>query len=143
MADETLLTKLELEVMQAVWGAGADPLTVREVVERLNAERGIEERSLAYNTVQTVLTILRDKGVVTVEKGSGRAHLYRPKRSREEVSTSLVGDLVERVFGGEVQPLLQNLVERPDLERSELEELRRLIDERLGDERDDARKEQP
>jgi predicted transcriptional regulator len=128
---KVLLTRLELEVMRAVWSADpADGLTVRDVVERLNVGG---RRPLAYNTVQTVLNILRDKGVVRARAGAGRAHVYQPRVSREQVTTSMVGELVERLFDGEVSPLLLNLVEREELSREQLEKLRRLIDDRLED----------
>lgn len=128
---KVVLTRLELEVMRVVWeGAAAGDTTVRGVVAKLNEGRG---RALAYNTVQTVLNILRDKGVVRVRSGQGRAFVYVPRITREQVTTSMVGELVERLFDGEVQPLLLNLVERESLSRSELESLKRLIDERLDD----------
>jgi predicted transcriptional regulator len=128
---KVVLTRLELEVMRVVWeGAAAGDTTVRGVVAKLNDGRG---RALAYNTVQTVLNILRDKGVVRVRSGQGRAFVYVPRITREQVTTSMVGELVERLFDGEVQPLLLNLVERESLSRSELESLKRLIDERLDD----------
>ena len=126
-----VLTKLELEVMRAVWGTEVGPeLTVREVAERLNVGR---RKPLAYNTVQTVLNILREKGVVRARQGEGRAHVYQPRVTREQATTSMVGELVERLFDGDVQPLLLNLVGREELSRAELEKLKRLIDERLDD----------
>jgi predicted transcriptional regulator len=129
---KVLLTKLEFEVMRAMWTATASPaeLTVREVVARLNAGR---RKPLAYNTVQTVLVILREKGVVRARSGEGRAHVYVPRVTREQVTTSMVGELVERLFDGRVHPLLLNLVEHEALSRAELEKLRTLIDERLDD----------
>jgi len=128
---KVVLTRLELEVMRVVWeGAAGGDTTVRGVVAGLNEARA---RSLAYNTVQTVLNILRDKGVVRVRAGQGRAFVYVPRITREQVTTSMVGELVERLFDGEVSPLLLNLVERESLSRTELESLKRLIDERLDD----------
>ena len=128
---KVVLTRLELEVMRVVWeGAAGGDTTVRGVVAKLNEGRA---RSLAYNTVQTVLNILRDKGVVRVRAGQGRAFVYVPRITREQVTTSMVGELVERLFDGEVSPLLLNLVERESLSRTELESLKRLIDERLDD----------
>lgn len=128
---KVLLTKLELEVLRTFWaGDSAPELTVRDVVDRVNVGR---RKPLAYNTVQTVLNILRDKSVVKTRAGSGRAHLYQPRVSQEQVTTSMVGELVERLFDGRVQPLLLNLMEREELSRAELEKLRHLIDERLDD----------
>jgi len=125
----TLLTKLELEVMRAIWDAGSQ-LTVREVVDRLNEGR---TKPLAYNTVHTMLTILKDKGVVSSRRGQGRAYVYSPHISREEATTSMIGDLVDRLFDGQVQPLLLHLVEQEKLERDELEQLKMLIDTQLED----------
>jgi predicted transcriptional regulator len=126
-----LLTKLELEVMRAIWEAEPDELSVREVVERLNARPG---RSFAYTTIQTMMTILKRKGVLASRVGEGRAHSWRARVSRDEVTSSMVGDLVERLFDGNARPLLARLVENDSLERGELEELRRMIDRELDDE---------
>ncbi len=127
----TLLTNLELAVMRVVWAAAPEPLTVRAVVDGLNEGR---RKPLAYNTVQTMLNILRDKGVVECRRGTGRAFDYRSVRSQEEVTTSMVGDLVERLFDGHVQPLLLHLVEQERLSRDELASLKDLIEDQLDDE---------
>lgn len=126
----TLLTNLELAVMRVVWAAD-EPLTVREVVDRLNEGR---RKPLAYNTVQTMLTILRDKGAVATRAGSGRAHRFTARVSQEEVSTSMVGDLVERLFDGRVAPLLVQLVGDDSLSRDDLRELQSIIQDQLDDE---------
>ena len=131
-----VLTNLELEVMQVVWASGSEPVTVREVVELLNRHR---QKKLAYNTVQTMLVILRDKGVVRDRKGPGRAHAWSPTVSRDDVSSSMVGDLVDRLFEGRVEPLLHHLVEREGLDRIELAELRRLINKELDDDAEATR----
>lgn len=129
-----LLTNLELEVMHVVWGAPDGALTVRDAVDRLNDGR---TKPLAYNTVQTMLTILKDKGVVGSSLGAGRAHRFFAKATREQVTTSMVGDLVDRLFQGDVQPLLLQLVGNEQLTREELEELKRRIETQLVDD-DDA-----
>lgn len=126
-----LLTKLELEVMREVWEAKPIALTARDVVDRMNRSRS---KSLAYNTVQTVLKILEDKRVVVSEPGPGRAHLFRPRVSRDQVSTSMIGDLVDRLYDGEVEPLLVHLVGNEKLSRDELLKLREIIDSQLDDE---------
>jgi BlaI family penicillinase repressor len=124
------LTRLELEVMHALWGEPAGAAIVRDVLERLN--RGRKE-PLAYTTVQTVLTILKDKGVVSVQPGPGRAHTFRALVSQDDVTTTMVRDLVNRLFGGRVRPLLQRLIEEEDLSPDELQELKGWIETRLDD----------
>lgn len=127
------LSKLESEIMRAVWHFGDRPVRVREVVDRINARR---DESLGYTTVQKVMTILRDKGALEVVDSSDRAHLYRATLSRRDAMRDLLHDLGERVFGGATAPLLTQLIEDAGLSEDELAELRTWIDERLRDEED-------
>jgi BlaI family penicillinase repressor len=131
-----VLTKLEGEIMRAVWDRHPDQVRVRDIVEAVNARRSTP---LAYNTVQTMLTILRDKGVVQVVADRGRAHFYRAKVSHDEISRSMVGELVDRLFNGRVQPLLHQLIEQADLSPSELTALRSWVDAKLRDAGEDER----
>lgn len=123
------LTNLELEVMRPLWDAHPAELTVREVAEAINAER---PAALAYTTVQTMLKILKEKGVVSVRSGESRAHTYAATVSRDDVRSTMVGDLVLRLYDGSARPLLQNLLGHESMQRAELEDLRRMIDEHLG-----------
>ncbi len=129
-SSDVALTRLEGEVMRAVWDAEPDTVRVRDVMDALNAGRA---RPLAYNTVQTMLTILRDKEIVALARAPGRAHHYRAKVSRAEASRHMVGDLVNRLFDGRVQPLLHQLIDESGLEPDELEQLRKWVDAKLRD----------
>src|SRR6267154_2308285 len=64
---------LEAEVMDVVWAA-TGPVSVREVVERLNDGRA---EPLAYTTVMTVMSRLADKQVLE-RRHKGRGYLYEP-----------------------------------------------------------------
>lgn len=116
------LTERELEVMHAVWdltGERARPeddggLTVADVRDEL-ARRG---RDLAYTTVATLFRILDEKGFITQTSGE-RPFRYAPARTFDEVSGSLLGDLVERVFGGSREALLVRLIESRKLTKQE------------------------
>ena len=124
------LTDLELQIMQVVWQASEEALTVRAVVERLEAGG----RPLAYTTVQTMMGILAKKGALEVGPGPGRAHVYRALWSRDEATSSMTEDFVTRLFGGEARPLVAHLVENDRLGRDELQELKALIERELGEE---------
>lgn len=124
-----VLTRLELEVMRVIWDAQAS-LTVREVADRLNEGAA---RTLAYTTVQTMMRILVEKGVLRQEPGPGRAHRYASQVSQAEVTTTMVGDLVERLFDGDAKPLMAHLLDQPGVGKGELEDLKRLIEEHLDD----------
>lgn len=123
------LTKLEGEVMQAVWDLD-NPVRVRDVAEVLNEGR---KPPLAYTTVQTMLTILKDKGAIEQVEGPGRAFLYRARVSRSQVSNHMVRDLADRLFGGRVEPMLLQLIGESRLKPAELRELRDWVDAKLRD----------
>ncbi len=124
------LTDLELEIMQVVWDVQPRPLTVREVVERLRSR----DRALAYTTVQTMLTILKKKGVLVSRPGSGRAHEFRARVTRSEATTTMTHDFVARLFGGRPQTLMAHLLEHEPVNRAALREFKRLIETQLEDE---------
>ena len=79
------LGDLERDVMAILWDA-AEPLTVRQVHERLS-----HDRDLAYTTVMTVLDRLAKKSVVVQEK-TDRAYRYAPAQSREQMTAAVMLD---------------------------------------------------
>lgn len=112
----------ELDIMQELWKRG--PATVAEVQTALE-NRGVR---IAYNTIQTMLNRLEEKGVVARD-GRDRAHVYRPLQREDRVVRGAIGKLTSRFFGGSAEALATRLV-TDDLGPEELERLRRLIDER-------------
>jgi len=97
------LTERELEVMHVFWTTGQ--ATVAEIRDQLAAAG----RDLAYTTVATLVRILTEKGFLQ-QTTSERPFQFRPARNFEEVSRSLLGDLVERVFHGSREQLLVRLL---------------------------------
>ena len=112
----------ELAVMRVLWDE--EPLTVREVMERLH-ERG---RTVAYTTVMTFLTRLEQKGVVSSNKRD-TAYVYRAKVSRVSVSASRIKTLLDQLYDGAAAPMLLQLIENERLSPEELARLRKLIDD--------------
>src|SRR6187431_2725281 len=94
------LTERELEVMHQFWKSGDS--AVAEVRDAL-AAAGVD---LAQTTVGTLVRILVEKGFLE-QSQKERPARYRPIRSFEEVSKSLVGNLLDRVFLGSPESLLQ------------------------------------
>jgi predicted transcriptional regulator len=70
---EKLLGPLEAEVVRAAWAAG-EPVSVRDLLERVNAGRS---QPLAYTTVMTVMSRLTDKDVLR-RRREGRGYVYEP-----------------------------------------------------------------
>ncbi len=117
------LTERELEVMQAFWNA--DEATVVEIRDRM-AESG---RDLAYTTVATLVRILTDKGFLE-QTNDERPFSFRPCRSFEDVSHSMLGEMVERVFGGSREQLLVRLFDGRQLTEEERAALEQILSEK-------------
>jgi predicted transcriptional regulator len=119
-----LLTRGETDVMRVLWKRGR--ATVGEIVEEYT-------RPIAYTTVLTVLRVLEDKGYVTHEKGpSGRAFVYLPAVDERRAQRSHLRDLLDRMFAGRPDEMVVGLLDNERLTTSDLEALRRRIDEKLG-----------
>ena len=120
------LTDLETDIMNIVWEKGK--VTVRDVYETLR-----ETRPLAYTTVLTVLGTLTDKGVVHREM-KDRTYVYRPKISHKEAVSRNLQYVAGKFFEGSARSLAAHMIESEKLSRQELEELHRMIEERLKEE---------
>jgi predicted transcriptional regulator len=116
------LTERELEVMHVYWRHGET--TAADARDRL-AAAGLD---LAYVTVANLIRALADKGFLQ-QTNQERPFSYRPARSFDEVSHSLVGDLVRRVFGGSREDLLLNVLKRRRLTSKERALLRDILEE--------------
>jgi len=110
--------ELQAQVMAALWRL--ESATVDQVREAL--PRGYKG---AYNTVQTVLNRLADRGLLTRAR-SGRSFVYQPKLSEAEyVSRSIANALAGASAGARQAALAQVLGNLRDDERSELQKLAR------------------
>ncbi len=116
------LTERELEVMQVFWSRGE--ATAAEARDHLAAE-GLDR---AYPTIANLVRLLHEKGLLEATNRE-RPFRYRPARSFEEVSASLLGDLLERVFGGSREQLLVRLLEQRKLTARERHVLERILKE--------------
>ncbi len=113
------LTERELEVMQVFWDRGES--TASDVRDSM-AEQG---RDLAYTTVATLVRILLEKDFLT-QTATERPFRFVPARTYEEISGSMLGDMVQKVFAGSRMNLLMRLFEQKKLtsaEQTRLEEI--------------------
>jgi predicted transcriptional regulator len=93
-----------------------------------------EERGLAPTTIATMLRKMEDKGVVA-HRSEGRQFVYRPMVTRAEIRESMVGELVERLFGGDARALVAHLVSENEIDPTELARLRERVGAKTEDER--------
>lgn len=119
------LGQLQLAILSELWRRGE--ATVAQVHEALARERG-----LALTTIGTMLRRLEARGLVR-HRREGRVFVYRPQIAEDDVSRSMLSDVVDRMFDGSASALVSRLLRESDFDPRELGELRRLIDEREAD----------
>ena len=119
-SDRPALSKSELEIARILWAL--KNATVREVFEEAS-----ELREIDFATVQTYLRRLEKKGYAKA-KLDGRVRVYSPRVKPQTVIRETIGDLVDRLFGGEAMPLMQHLIEERDLSDDDIAKLRELLD---------------
>ncbi len=115
------LGDLQHAIMRVLWQNNEG--TVAMVHEAL-----FDVRGLAPTTIATMLRKMEDKGVVA-HRVEGRQFIYRPVVSEDAVRSSMVGELLERLFAGDPAALVSHLVADHDIDRDELERLRAILAE--------------
>jgi len=111
-------TERELEILKVLWERGE--ASVREVFEAMSPAAGIVQ-----NTVQAFLRTMEEKGLVR-HRVEGRTFIYQPVPRRAETEKRLMSGMLERVFDGAMDQLVQSALSlrRPTAEElSKLEEL--------------------
>lgn len=120
MSRKPQLASLQLAIMRILWQKAEATVTdVRDVL----ADEG---RELAYTTVATMLAKMERKGQVA-HRAAGKAFVYRAVLRQEQVSRSMVTDLADRLFGGDVPLMVSHLLDGCELSHDELSRLKALI----------------
>jgi len=108
-------TQRELEILKVLWEL--DEASVRDVHEKL-----VEDSQLHFNTVQTQLRIMDEKGLVA-HRREGRGFVYRPLCTREQLSSKFL----HKLYDGAVDQLMLNMLSSEKLSDKELKGLESLI----------------
>ena len=120
MSRKPQLASLQLAIMRILWQKGEATIAdVRDVL----ADEG---RELAYTTVATMLAKMERKGQVA-HRAEGKAFVFQPLLRQDQVSRSMVADLAQRLFGGDVTLMVSHLLDGCDLSPGELARLKALI----------------
>ena len=114
------ITKAERAIMEALWKK--HPLRSGEISQRV-----AEDQAWHRKTVSTLIRRLVDKGAIGFEKGVG-GFLYSPLIYKEDYCLGETRKIVTELFEGEITPLLATFAKSETLSKSDLAELRKLID---------------
>ncbi|EIM02782.1 BlaI/MecI/CopY family transcriptional regulator [Rhodanobacter denitrificans] len=114
------ISEAESRVMELLWQQA--PRTSEEIVAALLQPTGWHEK-----TIRTLLSRLLGKGAVSAEK-DGRRYLYSPTLTRRQWQSQESHNLLDRVFGGRLSPLLAHFSAHEKLGAKDIAELRKLLD---------------
>ncbi|MDB5313541.1 MAG: blaI 3 [Gemmataceae bacterium] len=120
---EAHISDAEWQVMQVVWEREA--ATAAEVIAALTPST-----SWRHRTIRTLLSRLVDKGVLAAE-ADGNRYLYRPLVTRGKCVREEGRSFLKKVFGGDAAELLVHFVRGAEIPPERIEELKRLLDEKL------------
>lgn len=118
----------ESQIMQALWTSG--PQGAEEIMAAVAPANGWGEA-----TVRTLISRLMKKQAVTSERRGGRV-VYAPMVSREAYVTAESQGLLDRLFGGQVAPMVAHFTKAKALSREDVAKLRRLLTELEAEEDD-------
>ena len=112
------LTQRELDIMSVLWDLGE--ATATEVRDRVDP-------NLAYTSISSMIRTLEMKGYVSHRRGEGKIHVYSPIIDSETAGESVLGRVLDKVYGGSPIKLLAHLVDQHRLSDKELTRMRNLL----------------
>ncbi len=118
------ISEAEWEVMRAVWAH--NPIAANEVVEAVGPVNNWNPK-----TVKTMLNRLVKKKALGFRQ-IGRAYEYYPLVEEADCVQSESRTFLQRVYGGSLTPMLTHFLEAESLTHEEIDELRRILDEKGG-----------
>jgi predicted transcriptional regulator len=116
------ITRAQEEILRVLWEINEG--AVADVVEKLPNPKP------AYTTVATVIKVLEKKGYVAHRK-YGNIHVYYPVVTKKAYAKYVLKDAYKGLFNGSLNQLVSFFVKEKDLPVSELEELKKLIDQEI------------
>lgn len=120
MASQQTPTERELEILEILWERGQ--ASVRDVYEQMS-----HSAPIVQNTVQAFLRTMEEKGLVT-HRTEGRTFIYQPVPRRDETKKRLVSRMLQRVFDGAIDQLVQSALSLRQPTQEELRNLEELIE---------------
>jgi len=122
------LTRLELQVMEALWQKGT--CSVREIQETFP-----ESGRPAYTTVQTTVYRLERKKVLRCVKRISNANIFEAAISRKDAQRRLIDEMLA-LIGGRGKLVMTHLIEAGEITLDDVKEAEKAL-------RKASRKEQP
>jgi len=116
------ISQAEWRVMKILWARS--PMTANQVVEALEPTS-----TWSPKTIKTLINRLVKKKALGYER-KGRAFDFYPLVEEAECIKAANRSFLKRFYGGALKPMLASFLEDTELSQEEIEELKRILDER-------------
>ncbi|MBK6933421.1 MAG: BlaI/MecI/CopY family transcriptional regulator [Saprospirales bacterium] len=113
----------ELEILNLIWAL--EPVTVREVYERIAAARPV-----GYTTVLKQIQRLTEKGILEKQIKEG-AHYFTATLPASEVKKRLMDKVLRTAFGGSALDMMMHALGRDKIPPDELNAIKAWLDNQL------------
>ena len=123
MTRKTPLAAAELAVMKLLWRV--DRMNAREILEAIYPDASRSQ----HGTVHRLLQRLEDKGFVLRDR-TAPVQQFSARVSREAYLGGELESIAEQMTGGSLAPLITLLIEEKKLSRSEIQRLRKIVEEK-------------
>jgi BlaI family transcriptional regulator, penicillinase repressor len=123
MLDLPRISEAEWEVMKVIWSK-TEPCTAHDVVIALS-----DQMDWKPNTIKTLIARLVKKLVLAYHE-EGKNYLYYSLVTEEECIRAESRSFLKRVYDGALKPMLVNFLQEEQLSSEEIEELKRILEER-------------
>ncbi len=117
------MSDAELEIMKVVWANKEQPTFFSYITDQLAAKG----KAWQKNTLITLLNRLVNKGFLNAKK-IGRRNEYTPLVSETEYQTAQTVNFLDKIYEGNVNGLVSNLISGDLLSDNEYEELKKLLE---------------
>ncbi len=121
MPETHQLTDLQISLMRVLWDRGQ--ATVAEICDAVRSERG-----LALTTVATLLSRLEKRGIVSHETRA-RQFVYQALVTEADIRRSMVHELTEQLFDGDVAALMSHLLTAREISSGDLNRIKAMLAE--------------
>lgn len=113
------VTPAESRIMEALWSRG--PLSREAIAAAVAPEQGWGQA-----TVKTLIQRLIKRGAISSQRDDGRVR-YTPLLTRDDYVAAESQSLLDRLFGGQLSPLVAHFAAHRALSPAEIERLKALI----------------
>jgi len=118
------ISEAEWEVMKVFWAKS--PATANDVIDVLG-----DKTDWKPATIKSLISRLSKKNAIGFNQ-DGKTYFYFPLVSEEECLKAESQSFLQRLYGGALKPMFVNFLNHEELTPDDVEELKKILDERKG-----------